>query len=261
MSRYKMVIGYDGSSYAGWQVQPGQRTIQQTLEEGLAGLSGMPVKVHGSGRTDAGVHAAGQVAHVDLARIWQPVALLRALNTRLPSDIRVMDVQEASNNFHARKSAVGKAYRYYLYQGDILPPHERLYAAHVHHALDVAAMQRALARLIGQHDFAAFSANPDREVETTVRHLFAGTIRNEGVRLQVTVIGDGFLYKMVRSIVGWLIRVGKGDVQPEQTDEILASRIRTAAVPTAPPQGLFLWQVFYEANALASGLDEQPRDR
>lgn len=246
MSRYRFTVAYDGTGYAGWQIQPGQTTIQLVLQDAFCGISGTDgVKVHGSGRTDAGVHAAGQVIHVDLSRELPPTTFVRAMNTRLPADIRILDGAVVEAGFHARKSATGKEYRYFIYQGAVLPPHVRLYRAHVHKQLDVDAMRQALDILVGQHDFAAFSANPDREVETTVRTIFDAYLEVDGSDIMLSLRGNGFLYKMVRSIVGWLIRVGRGDVLVGDTQAVLDSRVRTAAVPTAAPQGLFLWRVAY----------------
>jgi tRNA pseudouridine38-40 synthase len=249
MSRFRFTVAYDGTAYAGWQIQPGQATIQQVLEDALHGLTGETVKVHGSGRTDAGVHAAGQVIHVDTALTLPPVAFVRALNVRLPRDIRILGGAGVPDDFHARKSAISKEYRYFIYQGEILLPHLRLYRAHVHRPLDLDAMRIALSMLEGTHDFAAFSANPDREVETTVRTIFDAGLHADGPEVMISLRGDGFLYKMVRSIAGWLIRVGRGDVSAQETELVLASRIRTAAVPTAPAEGLFLWLVEYRGKS------------
>ncbi len=245
MSRFRFTVAYDGTAYAGWQIQPGQVTVQQVLQDAFSDLTGEAVKVHGSGRTDAGVHAAGQVIHFDSEFSLPPVAFMRAANVRLPRDIRLLSCDQVDAAFHARKSAVGKEYRYFIYQGEIMLPHLRLYRAHVHKPLDVGAMREALALLQGKHDFAAFSANPDREVETTVRTIFEATIYAQDQEVTISVQGDGFLYKMVRSIAGWLIRVGRGEVGPEETASVRDSRIRTAAVPTAAPEGLFLWRVQY----------------
>ena len=245
MNRFRFTVAYDGTAYAGWQIQPGQVTIQQVLQDAFCDLTGETVKVHGSGRTDAGVHAAGQVIHVDTHFALPSVAFVRALNVRLPRDIRLLSAAQVDDSFHARKSAVAKEYRYFVYQGEMMMPHLRLYRAHVHKRLDVAAMHQALDIFEGTHDFAAFSANPDREVETTVRTIFSGTLQADDLDIMISLRGDGFLYKMVRSIAGWLIRVGRGEVRPEDTVAVLDSRVRTAAVPTAAPEGLFLWRVEY----------------
>lgn len=244
--RYRVTVAYDGTAYGGWQVQPNANTVQAELQAVLKRLSdGGDVHVHGSGRTDAGVHARGQVAHFDFPRPFAPAALVRAMNACLPLDIRVMDAAIVADDFHARKSAVGKAYRYFIWNAPVMRPTARLYHVHEREPLDLAAMQEAAAYLIGQHDFAAFSSNPHRFVETTVRTIQSLTVSCMDDQITIAVYGDGFLYKMVRSLAGWLIRVGRGEVTPGQTREVLTSGERTARVPTAPPQGLFLWQVDY----------------
>ncbi len=244
--RFRLTLAYDGTAYAGWQVQPDRATIQSLLEERLALLVKHPCKVHGSGRTDSGVHAVGQVAHVDLATRMAPAALLRALNARLPPDIRVKAVQRVAATFHARRDATAKEYRYHLYNGDVMPPHERLYALHLYGPLDLAAMEAGAACFVGRHDFASFMSNPDRVLESTVRTISSFTIRRRGPRLTFVVRGNGFLYRQVRSMVGLLLRIGRGDEAPGLVAELLAShQPRTARVPSAPPQGLFLWRVWY----------------
>ncbi len=243
--RFRITVAYDGTSYGGWQIQPNANTVQAELQAVLKRLGGGEVLVHGSGRTDAGVHARGQVAHFDFPRPFAPDMLVRAMNACLPPDIRVMDAAIVADDFHARKSAVGKEYRYFIWNAPVLLPTARLYHLHEHEPLDTAKMQEAAAWLVGQHDFAAFSANPNRFVETTVRTIQSLMVSRVDEQITIAVRGDGFLYKMVRSLAGWLIRVGRGEVPPAQTREVLASCERTARVPTAPPQGLFLWQVDY----------------
>jgi tRNA pseudouridine38-40 synthase len=243
--RYRMTVAYDGSHYTGWQVQPVHMTVQQRLEEVLTSLSGETVKVHGSGRTDQGVHAEGQVAHFDLLKSWQPAVLLKGLNALLPADIRVKRVARAKADFHARRSAFKKEYRYTIWNGGVMDPCRRLYATHVRKPLDIKAMQAAAQELVGRHDFAAFTANPNRVVESTVRKIEYLKVQKKGSVITVTVASEGFLYKMVRSLCGLLIRVGEGAVTTREVREILASRIRTARVPTAPPEGLSLWRVWY----------------
>jgi len=244
--RFKMVIAYDGTSYAGWQVQPRHPSVQQTVENALETIVGHDVKVHGSGRTDQGVHARGQVAHVDLACRMSAESVGRALNARLPRDIRILKVARARPDFHARRSAAGKEYRYCVWNAETVLPDRRLYAAHVYRPLDVAAMRDAARRFVGRHDFASFTANPQRKVESTVRTVFACTVSKRGKEIVFRVSGDGFLYKQVRSMVGFLLRVGEGAERPEAVSELLASRApRQARVPSAPPQGLFLWRVWY----------------
>ena len=275
MPRYRIDVAYDGTAYSGWQRQPALPSIQQTLEDALApfairkkkgapppdadpvggdagggtgGDPAVPVPVVGSGRTDAGVHARRQVAHFDLDRDIAPLSLLRALNATIPLDVRVTDAALAAPDFHAQFSTHGKEYRYFLWNAEVMPPERRLYAAHVRNPLDLAAVRAAAARFVGEHDFAAFTVNPHRFVRTTVRTVFSiDVVDSEGGRLvEFRVRGGGFLYKMVRSIAGFLIAVGLGRERPEAVDEVLASKVRTARVESAPPQGLFLWDVWYE---------------
>lgn len=244
--RFRLTIAYDGTAYSGWQVQARHPTIQETVERTLADLVGAEVKVHGSGRTDQGVHARGQVAHVDLTTSMDAGAVVRALNSHLPEDIRVLRASLAGPDFHARRSAVSKEYRYFVWNDRILPPVQRLYMAHSYRPLDVAAMQRAADFLVGQHDFTAFTAKSNQEVESMVRTITLFAVRAKGRVICFRVRGDGFLYKQVRSMVGFLLRVGEGAEAPEAVRALLEHRRpRTERVPTAEPQGLFLWQVWY----------------
>jgi len=252
--RYRITVAYDGTAYAGWQVQLGARTVQAELEAVLLRLGGGEIKVNGSGRTDAGVHARGQVAHFDFPRPFAVKDMLRALNAWLPVDVRVLDVDIVPGDFHARRHAVGKEYRYFIWNHPVMLPTARLYHLQVPHALDVKAMQDAGRLLEGTHDFASFSANPSRVVESTVRTISSLEVTASEAVITLAVRGDGFLYKMVRSITGWLIRVGQGEVPACQTADILASGIRTATVPTAPPQGLFLWRVWYPKHSALNAL-------
>jgi tRNA pseudouridine38-40 synthase len=244
--RYKIIVSYDGTAYHGWQIQPNGRSIQDELEKVVKRLTGSAVKVHGSGRTDQGVHAVGQVAHFDLEREFPLTAIRHGLNGMLPPDIRIMDAAFAAPDFHARHSATGKVYRYYIWNGEILPPILRHYRTHCRHRLDVTAMADAARALEGVHDFAAFTANPKREVESTIRDIRELKVCKRGREILIVANGSGFLYKMVRSLAGFLMRVGDGSLKPEQATEILASRERTARVETAAPEGLFLWKVFYD---------------
>ncbi len=244
--RYKIVLAYDGTAYAGYQCQDNGVTVQQRLEEALALVNRAPVRAYGSSRTDAGVHAKGFVAHFDLDVPIPPANLVRAMNTRLPPDIRVMKAAFARPDFDARKDAKGKEYRYFVYNASILPPHLAPYWTFCHRPLDVEAMQAAAARLVGRHDFVSFAANPHRDLETTVRNIFTFTVKKTGPRVVFSVTGDGFLYKQVRSMVGFLLSVGKGGEKPEAVTELLeAAAPRTARVQTAPGKGLFLWRVWY----------------
>jgi tRNA pseudouridine38-40 synthase len=243
--RYRLQIAYDGTAYAGWQVQPGHVTVQQRLEEVLARLTGARVRVYGSGRTDQGVHARGQIAHCDPPTPWDRRELRKALNALLPPDIRVVAAARAPASFDARRSARAKEYRYFIWNREVMDPCRRFHWTHVRRPLDVAAMRQAAAMLVGRHDFAGFTANPNRAVESTVRRLTALRVTRRGSEVVITAVGEGFLYKMVRSLCGLLLRVGEGAEPPAAAGEILAARVRTARVPTAPPQGLFLWRVGY----------------
>lgn len=243
--RYRMLLAYDGTAYWGWQTQPSHRTVQGEVERVLAELTGERQRVNSSGRTDRGVHAREQVAHFDL---HVPVVLRKlqiGFNALLDDDIRVLSIRRAKPDFHARLSAREKEYRYFIWNGEVLPPPLRHVRTHVRKPLDVAAMSEAARRLSGRHDFAAFSANPNREVGGTVRHLRELGVRRKGREVVIVARADGFLYKMVRSLAGFLIRVGTGELEPRAAATILDSRLRTARVPTAAPQGLFLWRVRY----------------
>jgi len=253
--RYKAVIAYDGTSYSGWQYQENAVGIQQVVEDALAFLEGGPVRVFGSSRTDAGVHAKGFVGHFDLTKPIPPRNLVRAMNSRLPDAIRVMRASYAADDFDARLSAKGKEYRYQLYQADILPPHMAPYWTFCHRPLDLAAMRRAAAFFVGRHDFVSFAANPNRALDSTVRNIFSFEVGKSGPRHVFAVRGDGFLYKQVRSMVGFLISVGKGNERPEAVRELLEAKApRTARVETAPARGLFLWRVFYREVPRTRGL-------
>lgn len=244
-TRLALRVAYDGTAYRGWQVQPGAPTIQGELERVIETLIGVRVRVFGSGRTDTGVHAREQTAHVDLAFRPDGAALRRGFNALLQPDIRVLSARIARPEFHARFDAVGKEYRYFIWNADPVPPFLHRYRADIRKRMDLSAMRRAAALLIGKHDFAAFSANPNREVKGTVRTLCDCRVSRRGAEVVLAVRGDGFLYRMVRSLAGHLIRVGLGEIEPECTQTILTSRQRTARVPTAPARGLFLWKVYY----------------
>jgi len=244
--RYRVTLAYDGTNYSGYQLQENGVAVQQRLEEALALVNRAPVRVFGCSRTDAGVHARGFCAHFDLDVPIPPANLVRALNTRLPEDIRILKAASARPDFNARNDAKGKEYRYFVYQADIMPPHLAPYWVFCHRPLDLKAMQAAASRFVGRHDFVSFAANPHRDLETTVRTVFAFTVRKSGPRYTFSVKGDGFLYKQVRSMVGFLLSVGKGNERPEAVTELLeAATPRSARVQTAPGKGLALWRVWY----------------
>lgn len=244
--RYKMTIAYDGTNYAGWQVQPHKNTVQAEIERVLQELTQQKIRIHHSGRTDAGVHAKGQVAHFDLEQPIEPGRFQNSLNALLAPDVRIMKLQKVKDDFHARFSAVGKEYRYFIWNGPAVPPELRLYRHHERRLLDISAMKKAADHLVGEHDFAAFTANPNREIGGTVKTVTKITVtRSREGDVQLCVAGKGFLYKMVRSIAGFLLRVGVGELQPKDAKRLLKAAERTHEVPTAKPNGLFLWKVDY----------------
>jgi len=245
MNRYRIDIAYDGTSYVGWQAQPDGGTVQQEIERAIHEMTAERTRVHGSGRTDQGVHARRQVAHFDLHKDVPCASLTKGLNAVLPADIRASKTRKTDSSFHARKGVRCKEYRYFIWNGDVVPPFRRKYVTHVRRKLNAEAMQEAACVLVGRHDFGAFTANPNRKVESTVRTLVELKIVQHGSEIMIRARGDGFLYKMVRSLAGCLIRVGEGALPAGKIGAILASRKRTARVPTAPPQGLFLWNVTY----------------
>ena len=245
VTRYRLTVAYDGSAFHGWQVQPRQVTVQSVIEEALARYSGESVKLHGSGRTDQGVHARGQVAHFDLTRRAVTAELQKALNAILPGAVRILKTARVADDFDARRSAKGKEYRYFIWNAPVLDPFLRCYRAHIWRRLDVTAMNAAAEDLVGVHDFAAYAANPNREINSTIRNLTRLRCMRRGREVMIVATADGFLYKMVRSLCGLLIRVGEGDVPPGEARRILETRERTARVPTAPAAGLFLWRVWY----------------
>ena len=251
----KLTISYDGTRFVGWQRQAEGVSIQWLLEEALARFEGATVAVHGAGRTDAGVHALGQVASVRLTS-GQPLdSVGRGLNACLPPDVRVIDVQEAAADFHARFSARSKTYRYQLRSATTVSPFERAYVWHVPEALDVDAMRSAAHALVGTHDFAAFRSTGGDEkgtVRTITRSEVAtGAVSGwhdtaTGTLVVYEISGDGFLRHMVRAIVGTLVEIGRGRRPAASIAALLAGGSRSQAGVTAPPQGLFLVRVVYD---------------
>ena len=244
MRNLKLTLSYDGTRLVGWQRQAEGDSVQGLLEEALARFEGAPVTVHGAGRTDAGVHALGQVANVQLTCAHDISTFMRALNAQLPEDIRVLAIEEVSHDFHARFTARSKTYRYQIRHGMIADPFERAYVWHMPERLDVDAMIRAASALVGTHDFVAFQSvgSPTRD---SVRTITQSTIEDTAGRLTYEISGDGFLRHMVRAIVGTLVEIGRGCRTPDSMTSLLRGSARSDAGATAPPQGLFLVRVDY----------------
>lgn len=249
--RWKAVCAYDGGPFAGWQSQSSANGVQDVIETRLREIFGCDVRVHGSGRTDAGVHALGQVFHFDAEWRHGPQKLLAALRTGLPATIQIKSLGIVASDFHARFQATAKRYDYRIHLGDA-DPFTRPYCWPYYRPLDPGAMLAAAAVLQGRHDFRAFTALNGPAREDTVRDLRRLEVRRRGRLIRITAEADGFLYKMVRSLVGVLAAVGEGKLTVAQVRGILASRERTAAVQTAPPQGLFLVKVFYARRRSAA---------
>ena len=241
----KLTIAYDGAGYHGWQRQAdGITTVQQTLEEAVVRVVNHPVSLRGSGRTDTGVHADGQVANFFTDSPIPAEKLHHAINSRLGRDIRVRRAEDVPADFDAIGSAKSKRYRYTLFNHEDLPPRMRLYCYHYWQECDVKPMQRAAALLQGEHDFASFqSAGAERE--STVRNLMRCEVQREEHWIHFDFQANGFLYNMVRNLVGTLLQVGRGHWGPEVIPEILAAKDRRAAGPKAPPEGLTLVEVYY----------------
>jgi tRNA pseudouridine38-40 synthase len=245
MQRWKCICAYDGTGFTGWQSQAGGGSVQDALERRLTAVFGGPVRVHGSGRTDAGVHARGQVFHFDAEWRHGPGKLLAALRAGLPAAIQARSVRAVPAGFHARFSAVGKTYAYDLVLGDA-DPFTRPWCWRVFRPLDLAAMKAAAALLRGRHDFRAFSASRGGDDDAdTVRDLRRLEVARRGRRIRITAEADGFLYRMVRRLAGVLVAVGEGRMTPAQAAALLEARRRTSAIATAPPQGLCLLRVSY----------------
>jgi tRNA pseudouridine38-40 synthase len=253
MPTFKITLAYDGAGFVGWQRQASGTSIQGLLEDALRELDGRDVAVAGAGRTDAGVHALGQAAGFTLAREIEPEAVVRAMNARLPESVRVLAAALAPADFHARFGARAKTYRYRVWNDEVLSPFERDYVWHVPGTLDVESMAAAARLVEGRHDFSAFHA-VGGATRTTERVVASSRIARVDARLIVFEIsGSGFLRYMVRIITGTLVEIGRGRRSPEWLREVLASRDRAQAGPTAPAAGLFLVSVDYDADALAGG--------
>ena len=243
MRRIKLTLEYDGTEFSGWQVQPDQRTVQGELQESLSNMMGSQIKVIGSGRTDAGVHAVEQVAHADVTRDIPAVNIMMGLNSSLGKDVRVVNCEDTAQEFHAQRSATGKTYRYIILNGSRPTALDRNRVWYIRQPLDLEAMVEGAAHLIGEKDFAAFKSAGDET--TTVRNLRKVDIKVEGEHILLLFEANGFLKHMVRNLTGALVEVGQGKLVPDDIRRLLLGRSRENAPKKAPPQGLTLIQVTY----------------
>lgn len=245
MPRLKLTVAYDGTDFAGWQVQPHKRTVQGELQRAWSEITGERASLTASGRTDAGVHALRQVVGLETRSALTPERLMRGVNAKLPDDVVITAIEPAPDNFHATHDALRKTYRYQIHNSRVRPLMDRRYVWHYPACeLDTDAMGQGGAALLGRHDFASFETTGS-ERATTVRTLTRLDVSRRAERVDIEVQGDGFLYNMVRAIAGTLTEVGRGARPPEWVAEALAARDRRAAGPNAPPQGLVLVRVDY----------------
>ena len=249
MRNLKLILAYDGTGFCGWQVQPDAQSIQGTLAEAIGRITGEKVLPQGSGRTDAGVHALAQVATFQTESVIPAANLVVALNDTLPAAIRVLEAGEMPLEFHARKSAKAKTYRYRIFRGAICPPFLACYVWHYPYPLDFEAMAKAAARVEGEHDFTSFAAIDAEkgvsEERSNVRTIFSSVWRRETDEWIYEVRGNGFLHHMVRNLIGTFVLVGKGTLKAHDISRILNARSRSAAGATAPALGLYLVNVEY----------------
>ena len=252
--RLKLTLAYDGAAFRGWQSQPGGGAVQDVLQQAMTRLAGgKKVSVQGSGRTDAGVHALGQVAHADVPdERGAPEFWLRALNAMLPPAVRVLSAARAAEDFHARYGATGKTYDYLLWTGPVLPPHWAGRAWHVQPPPGPARLRQAARILAGRHDFRGFSANRGTPVPDTRRHLRRITVSSEGPVIRLRFEGDGFLYKMVRMLAAAMVRVAQDRAAPDDLRARLAAKPSPLPREVAPPDGLYLVRVAYARRGAQS---------
>jgi len=245
MKRIKLTIAYDGTNYCGWQIQPNGITVEEVINKALQKLTGEPILVIGASRTDSGVHAMGNVAVFDTETSIPPERIAMALNQRLPEDIVIVKSEEVALDFHPRYCDCSKTYEYHIINTRIPIPTKRLTNYFVSYNLNLDHMRQAASYLVGEHDFVSF-CNVRTDVENTVRTITALDIIENGNEITIRITGNGFLYNMVRIIVGTLIRVGRGFYTPEKVKEILEAKDRKAAGVTAPAHGLMLMEINYK---------------
>lgn len=247
----RLLIAFDGSDYHGWQIQPDAPTIQGEIERHLGTIHNRHITLHGAGRTDAGVHALGMVAHFHTDKKISPYAFLKGLNSMLPSSIRILDAKEESPSFHSRFSSIGKTYIYSIYNGSIMLPQNRLYSVHIFSKLDLEKMETCLNHIIGTHDFGCFETAGSRDPDApdgkgSTRTISKATIStSDNHNICVSITGDGFLRHMVRNIVGTLLEVGLGRRTVQGFVSALNSKKRSQAGSTAPAHGLTLKKIYY----------------
>ena len=242
----RLRIAFDGTAYHGWQIQNDSLTIQGQVSAALSKITGEPVTLTGSGRTDSGTHARGLVANFFTGSQISPAQLVRALNSILPRDIRILGARQVAADFHARGSAISKDYRYQMYLGAILPPHLLREYFHFPFPIDIPLMKTAAGLFVGKHDFASFAKTNSTAINT-VRHIFRCELKKRGRYLHLTVKGNGFLHHMVRNMAGTLLEVGRGSISLADFQELFEKRDRRMAGFTAPAHGLILLKVQYKA--------------
>ena len=251
MRSVMLTIAYEGTDYAGWQVQPGQRTIQAELERALTSITGDEIRVVGSGRTDAGVHALGQVAGFRTESALAAAVFQRALNAELPRDIAVLDAAEATADFHPIRDCISKRYRYVIHDEPVRDVFSRRFVWHFRHRLNESAMAEGARHLLGRHDFSSFETT-GAERPDSIRTISDLSVQrgaaDQADRIMIEVEADGFLYNMVRAITGTLVEVGRGAQGPDWVQQVLRATDRCQAGQTAPPEGLFLLRVDYPST-------------
>ena len=248
MKRIKLTVAYDGTNYCGWQIQPNGITIEEVLNKSLSRLAGEDIRIIGASRTDSGVHARGNVAVFDTETSIPAERIAYALNQKLPEDIVIVRSEEVALDWHPRYCDCTKTYEYHIYNADVPDPTRRLTTYFVSYRLDIEKMREAAGYLVGEHDFASF-CNIRTNVESTVRTIYELQVIKNEEDVTIRIRGNGFLYNMVRIIVGTLLRVGRGFYTPEQVKDILEAKDRQAAGVTAPPQGLMLVGIEYPKSA------------
>lgn len=256
----RLTVAFDGTSYHGWQIQKNAPTVQGLISQAIHKVTGEKVILTGSGRTDSGTHARGLVANFFTGSRLVPAQMARALNAMLPRDIRILSARIAPPGFHARKDAVAKTYRYQMYLGPILPPHLARDHFHFPYRANMEFMQAAAGLFQGEHDFASF-AKTGNSYSSTVRRVFRCELKKKGLRLLLTVEGNGFLHHMVRNMAGTLLEVGRGSIRLEEFRELFIRRDRNLAGFTAPAHGLILLKVRYGAPRIPGSADGRRASR